>query len=91
MKDRAVVTVIGRDKVGIVAGVSNVLAQNNVNIEDISQTIMGDLFAMIMLVSFSADSSSIDELQDILTGFGEKIGVRISIQHEDLFRFMHRI
>lgn len=91
MGNRAVVTVLGSDKVGIVAGVSNVLAENNVNIDDISQTILDDLFAMIMLVSFTELSSPMDVLQKRLEACGEQIDVRITIQHEDLFRFMHRI
>lgn len=91
MGNRAVVTVLGSDKVGIVSGVSNVLAENNVNIDDISQTILDDLFAMIMLVSFNELSSPMDVLQKRLETCGEQIGVRITIQHEDLFRFMHRI
>lgn len=91
MKTRAFVTVIGTDKTGIVANVSNVLADNAVNIEDISQTIMQDLFAMIMLVSFDAQSATIGVLQDKLAECGNKIGVVITVQHEDLFRFMHRV
>ncbi|MHB0977578.1 MAG: ACT domain-containing protein [Candidatus Aquicultorales bacterium] len=88
---KAVVTVLGEDKVGIVAGVSKTLAENGVNIEDISQTIMRDLFAMVMLVTLDEGRMSIGDLQERLKEAGKEIGVHITVQHEDLFRFMHRI
>ncbi len=88
---RAVVTVLGEDKVGIVAAVSKALAENGVNIEDISQTIMRNLFAMVMLVTVDETRISIGDLQKELSAVGERIGVHITVQHEDLFRFVHRI
>jgi ACT domain-containing protein len=91
MKSKAILTVLGQDRVGIVAGVSRVLAENGVNIEDISQTIMQDFFTMVMLVTVDEDKISFAELQDKLSAVGAELGVKITIQKEDIFRFMHRI
>ena len=88
---RAVVTVIGRDKKGIIARVSNHLADAGVNIEDISQTVLQDYFAMIMLVDISKSRQRIAELSEGLEGMGREIGVSIRIQHEDVFNIMHKI
>lgn len=89
--ERAVVTVIGKDRVGIVANISSVLASHNVNILDISQTIMQDLFAMIMLVDISQSDAELPELRKELEKKAEELGVQVIIQHEDIFRYMHRI
>jgi len=91
MNNKAIVTVLGKDRVGIVAGVSRVLAENKVNIEDISQTIMQDFFTMIMLVTVNEDEISIAELQGKLDEVSEELGLKITVQHEDIFRYMHRI
>ncbi len=91
MKSRAVVTVLGEDKIGIVAAVSKVLAENQVNIEDISQKIMSDLFAMIMLVTVDEEVTSLEKLQKELDKVGQQISLRITIQHEDIFRYINRI
>ncbi|MBE7039647.1 MAG: ACT domain-containing protein [Ruminococcaceae bacterium] len=88
---RAIITVVGCDKVGIIYEVSKVLAENGVNILDISQTIMQDMFTMIMLVSIDKEKVHVSELSSVLDGVGKKIGVSIKIQHEDLFNSMHRI
>lgn len=88
---RAVITVVGTDKVGIIYKVSKVLAQNNVNILDISQTIMQDMFTMIMLVDVSASKIAFSALSDMLSSLGDTLGLSIRIQHEDLFNSMHRI
>ena len=88
---RVVVTVIGRDRVGIIAGVSGVLADAGVNIVDISQTLMQDLFTMIMMVDIAGSSVSFDELQRRLAAKGEELGMRIQAQREDVFSYMHRI
>jgi len=88
---RAIVTVIGKDKVGIIAGVSVVLSENKVNILDISQTIMQDIFTMIMMVDFSESALSFENLSEKLSIKGEELGVSVRIQHEDLFKAMHRI
>jgi ACT domain-containing protein len=88
---RAVITVIGRDKVGIIASVSGILAENNVNILDISQTIMQNLFTMIMLVDISEASTEFAKLAEKLENKGAELGVSVRIQHEDVFASMHRI
>ena len=88
---RVVVTVIGRDRVGIIAGVSGVLAEAGVNIVDISQTLMQDLFTMIMMVDIGGASVGLDELQRRLAARGEQLGMRIDAQREDVFSYMHRI
>lgn len=91
MRSRAIVTVLGKDRVGIVAGVSRVLAESNVNIEDISQTIMQDFFTMIMLVTLDEGEISMAGLQEKLNAVGTELGLQITVQHEDIFRYMHRI
>ncbi len=88
---RVIVTVVGRDRVGIIASVSNLLAESNVNVLDISQTILQDFFTMIMVVDISKAKVSLQELQLLLKSKGEEIGVQIKAQHEDIFRYMHRI
>jgi len=88
---RVVVTVIGRDRVGIIAGVSGVLAEAGVNIVDISQTLMQDLFTMIMMVDIGGAAIGFDELQQRLATKGEELGMRIQAQREDVFSYMHRI
>lgn len=88
---RAVITVVGQDKIGIIAEVSRALAENDVNILDISQTIMQDMFTMIMLVNTEKSGASFKELSETLRRLGEKLGLSIQIQHEDLFQSMHRI
>lgn len=88
---RAVLTVIGKDRTGIIYRVSEILAKNEVNIEDISQTIMNDFFTMIMLVDLSKMTIPFNELKSALEQCGEEIGMSIRIQHEDLFNAMHTI
>lgn len=88
---RAVITVIGKDKVGIIAGVSAILANCNVNILDISQTTMQDIFTMITLVDISKMSVGFSELSDRLEEKGKELGLEIKAQHEDIFNSMHKI
>ena len=88
---RAIVTVIGKDKAGIIAEVSTVLANNKINIEDISQTIVSDFFTMVMLCDFSKSKVTIEEIKQELNRVGDRIGVSIHIQHEDIFNAMHNI
>lgn len=90
-QNRVVITVVGKDKVGIIARVANVLADNNANILDISQTILQDFFTMIMIVDIKACPLDMAELKQLLSEEGEKIGMKISAQHEDVFQYMHRI
>ncbi len=86
---KAIVTVIDKDKVGIIAKVSAALSDMNVNVEDISQTIMQDYFVMMMMVDVS--SASFTDVSESLNKLGESVGVSIRIQHEDIFNAMHRI
>ena len=88
---KAIVTVIGKDKVGIIAQVSAVLAENMVNILDISQTILQDYFTMIMLVDLSSMKISFSELHNSLEEKGKTIGLQIKIQREEVFKAMHQI
>ncbi|ACL70193.1 ACT domain-containing protein [Halothermothrix orenii] len=88
---QAIITVVGKDKIGIIAGVSQVLADCGVNILDISQTILRDYFTMMMLVDLSRLNTSLEELKDKLDDKGKSLGVSIKLQHEDIFKSMHRI
>ncbi|SHJ53098.1 ACT domain-containing protein [Paramaledivibacter caminithermalis] len=88
---KAVITVIGKDKIGIIAKISKVLAENKVNILDISQTILQDYFTMIMIVELEKMDINFIELKDKLHDAGEKIGMSVKIQHEDIFNVMHKI
>ena len=88
---KAILTVIGQDKPGIIAGVSTFLAQHNVNIEDISQTIMQDKFTMIMMVNLTNCDVELQTLVVLAQQLGEQIGVAISLRHEDIFNAMHTI
>ncbi|MCT8138219.1 ACT domain-containing protein [Anaerobacillus sp. CMMVII] len=87
---RAVVSVIGKDQVGIIAKVTNVLAKNNVNVLDISQTILQDFFTMMMLVDVS-ETDSLNKLQEQFEPINHEMGLKINIQLEDLFKAMHRV
>ena len=87
---KAIVTVIGKDKVGIIAKVSSLLSDLRVNVEDISQTIMQEYFVMMMMVNVS-EASEISVISTQLDELGKQIGVSIRIQHEDIFYAMHRI
>ncbi|MEO8464391.1 MAG: ACT domain-containing protein [Gammaproteobacteria bacterium] len=89
--NRVIVTVIGEDKVGIIANVSTLLAEANANIVDISQTTLREFFTMIMLVDMDKALVPFDELKRRLNVKGEAMGLRIDAQHEDVFKFMHRV
>ena len=88
---KAIITVVGKDTVGIIARVCVFLAENNVNILDISQTILQDFFTMIMIVDMNEANVSFTELREQLGLLGQKHGVVISCQHEEIFQYMHRI
>jgi ACT domain-containing protein len=88
---KAIVTVIGKDNVGIIAQVSGVLAENMVNILDISQTTLQDYFTMIMLVDLTNMKVSFSDLSRKLNEKGETIGLQIKIQREEVFEAMHKI
>lgn len=88
---RAIVTVTGKDKVGIIAMVSTLLANHNVNILDLSQTVLQEFFTMVMLVDIRNCSIPFDSLSANLAEEGENFGLSIRIQREDIFNAMHRI
>ena len=88
---RAVVTVIGRDMVGIMAGVSNICAESHVNIVEISQSILQDMFCMIMMVDISNSALPFNELREKLEAYGNESGLSVHVMHEDIFNSMHRI
>ena len=88
---RAVITVIGKDKVGIIAAISKILAICGVNILDISQTLMQEIFTMIMLVDLSGNNVDFAQLSEKLEEKGAELGLSVRIQHEDIFNSMHRI
>ena len=88
---KAVITVIGKDKVGIIAKVSALLSESNVNILDISQTIMQDIFTMVMITDVDNVNIKFTALVDKLADLGKEMGVEIRCQHEDIFNSMHKI
>ena len=88
---KAIVTVIGMDRVGIIASVCTLLAQHNVNILSISQSIMQDNFVMVMLVDLEACTTSFDQISEQLSESGRQSDLSIRIQREDIFNAMHRI
>ncbi|MDI9619306.1 MAG: ACT domain-containing protein [Candidatus Nezhaarchaeota archaeon] len=90
-KDLIVVTVIGVDKPGIVAGITSVLASLNVNIEDISQTVLRGFFAMIMVADISKATCSLSQLRDKLELKAKELGVEVFVQHSEIFRAIHRV
>lgn len=91
MKTRAVLSVLGEDRVGIVAAVSAALAETGVNIEDIRQTIIAGIFSMTMLVTIDETTHPFEEVQQRLAGVADALGMQITLQREDVFRFMHRV
>lgn len=88
---RVIISVLGKDRVGIIAAVANILSENNINILDISQTIMQDLFTMILIADLEKSSIDLAALKERLLQLGLTLGIKIDAQHEDAFRYMHRI
>ena len=88
---KAVITVVGHDRVGIIAAVSARLTEFNVNILDISQTVMQDYFTMITMTDITNLNTSFGEFADAMGELGDEIGMKIRVQHEDIFNSMHRI
>ena len=88
---KAIVTVVGKDQVGIIAAVCNKLAQYNVNVLDISQTVMQGYFTMMMVVDVSACTIPLAELALDMEAMGKERGLSIRVQREDIFEAMHRI
>ncbi|MGG5317089.1 ACT domain-containing protein [Enterococcus sp. AZ072] len=88
---RGIVTVIGKDKVGIIAGVSQKLAELEVNILDVSQTIMDDYFTMMMLTNLTNANKEFDDIREELNQLGKELGVKISVQNQEIFDTMHKL
>ena len=88
---KAIVTVIGKDKPGIIAAVSGLLAKHNINIEDISQTVLHGNFTMVMLVSLDCDTLGVAGLAALTTPLAAEVGVEIHVQNEEIFDAIHKI
>ncbi len=89
--EKAVITVLGQDCVGITAKVCTALAESNINILDISQTIVGGYFNMVMVVDIANMKLGYDEISEKLNTLGDEMGLKIKIQHTKIFDAMHRI
>ncbi len=87
----AIVTVVGKDQVGIIASVCNQLAQYNINVLDISQTVMQGYFTMMMVVDMSASNKPIEDVSVHMEEIGNQSGLSIRVQREDIFEAMHRV
>lgn len=87
----AIITVVGTDKVGIIAKVSAFLAERNINIEDISQTVLSGNFVMMMMVDLSSCAAPIAAVKEELAALGDECRVSVSVMHERVFSAMHRI
>lgn len=88
---KVILTSFGMNHPGIVAGVTQALSQANVDINDMSQKIMGDFYTMIIILDISNSSKDLSGLQNELNNIAEKLKIKIYLQHEDLFRYMHRV
>jgi ACT domain-containing protein len=86
-----IVTALGADKHGLLAAVATTIAAANANVDDVSQTVTGGMFTMIMFVSFATGETTMAALQEALVETGLRTGLQITVQHEDIFRYMHRI
>jgi ACT domain-containing protein len=91
MRTSVIVTALGPDSHGLLAAVATTIADQNANVDDVSQTVANGMFTMIMFVSFEETETTLQALQEALAVTGEKTGLQIHVQHENIFRFMHRI
>ncbi|MBI2129798.1 ACT domain-containing protein [Candidatus Woesearchaeota archaeon] len=91
MKELCFITVIGSDKKGIIANISGFLYKNSVNIEDISQKVISGYFVMTLLADITDSKISVDEVRAGLDKIGEEMGLKIQVQHENIFKAMHRV
>ena len=91
MRSTVIVTALGADSHGLLAKVATTIAERNANIDDVSQTVSNGMFTMIMFVSFDQGETTMAELKEALERTGEEVGLQINVQHENIFRFMHRI
>jgi ACT domain-containing protein len=91
MRTTVIVTALGPDRHGLLAAVAGTIAAQNANVDDVSQTVSNGMFTMIMFVSFDETETTMAELQEALTRTGEENGLQIHVQHENIFKYMHRI
>lgn len=89
--EKAVITVIGKDMVGILAKVSNICAEKDVNVLEVTQSILQDMFVMVMLVDITKATARVADLADQFNALGESLNLKIHVMHEDIFNSMHRI
>ena len=88
---KAILTVIGKDKVGIIAGISSELQELNINILDVNQTIMSEFFTMIMMLDLKLSKKNFEEIKNILELKGKELGVEVKIQREEIFNSMYTV
>ena len=88
---KAILTVIGKDRVGIIAGVSSELQKLNINILDVNQTIMGEFFTMIMMLDLKLSNDNFEKIKNILELKGKELGVEVKIQREEIFNSMYTV
>jgi ACT domain-containing protein len=91
METKTVLSVLGRDRKGVVATVATTLYEAGANIDDIQQTLLGDIFSMTMLVTVDEDACGFNEVQERLARDSEKLGMQITLQREDVFTFMYKV
>ena len=91
MRTTVIVTALGPDGHGLLAQVATTIAEQDANVDDVSQTVANGMFTMIMFVSFDQTETTMAELKSALESTGERIGLQIHVQHENIFKFMHRI
>lgn len=89
--EKAVITVIGKDMVGILAKVSNMCAEKGVNVLEVTQSILQDMFVMVMLVDITGATAEVASLSDQFDALGQSLNLKIHVMHEDLFNSMHKI
>lgn len=89
--EKAVITVIGKDMVGILAKVTEICAQQGVNVLEVTQSILQDLFAMVMLVDMAGAKTDVASLSERMDALGAELGLKIHVMHEDIFNSMHKI
>ena len=91
MRTTVIVTALGPDSHGLLAQVATTIAEQNANVDDVSQTVSNSMFTMIMFVSFDESETSMAGLKDALAKTGDEVGLQVHVQHENIFRFMHRV
>jgi ACT domain-containing protein len=91
MRTTVIITALGPDNHGLLAQIATTVAEQNANVDDVSQTVANGMFTMIMFVSFDQTETTMSDLKKALAETSERIGLQIHVQHENIFKFMHRI